>query len=67
LKYGDFGAFFFPPPKTNPLLQDVVPFSFGRQVAIFRHKIVIIIIIIILNNNNNKLLDGIESFCDCGF
>jgi hypothetical protein len=38
LKYGDFGAFFFFPPKKNPLLQVVVPFSFGRQVTKFRHK-----------------------------
>jgi hypothetical protein len=37
LKYGDFGAFFFP-QKKNPLLQVVVPFSFGHQVAKFSHK-----------------------------
>jgi hypothetical protein len=50
-KYGNYNPLFFslleiwrlwgffpPPPKTNPLLQVVVPFSFGRQVAKFRHK-----------------------------
>jgi hypothetical protein len=31
-----WGIFFS--PKKNPFLQDAVPFSFGRQVAKFRHK-----------------------------